>query len=195
MKAQLQHILADSWNKLATGGSRDAVFKNITLCNYAAGSINAYTVVLRGADASVGSIVIYTDHRSPKVNQLHHNTEVTIVAYSEEEKLQLTLKGEAVVHYKDAVSEQYWKASGYKGRRSYLAQPAPSTVVDEPIDGLASLKDKEFEEQDPAGYENFAVISIKADFLEYLQLSREGNRRAKFTRNENEEWEGAWLIP
>lgn len=195
MNTQLQPLLTDSWNKLATAGSKNAVFKNITLCNYAADGINAYTVVLRGAVASAGNIIIYTDYRSPKVDQLRLNNKVTVVAYSEEEKLQLILKGEAIVHYQDDVSERYWKESGYKGRRSYLAQPAPSTPVDKAADGLAYLNQKEFEEQDPAGYENFAVISIKADFMEYLQLNREGNRRAKFTRNENEEWEGAWLIP
>lgn len=195
MNTQLQHLLADSWNKLATAGSKDAVFKNITLCNYAADGINAYTVVLRGADSLVGNIIIYTDYRSPKVAQLRHDNKVTVVIYSEDERLQLTLKGEAIVHYHDDVSEWHWKAGGYKGRRSYVAQPAPSTVVNEPTDGLAYLNAKEFEEQDPAGYENFAVIIIQVDFLEYLQLNREGNRRAKFTRNENEEWEGAWLIP
>jgi pyridoxamine 5'-phosphate oxidase len=195
MNAQLQYIFDDSWNKLATAGSKDAVFKNITLCNYAADDINAYTVVLRGADASAGNIIIYTDYRSPKVDQLRHNSKVTIVAYSDGEKLQLILKGEAIVHYQDDVSERYWKESGYKGRRSYLAQPAPSTVVDEATDGLAYLNQKEFEEQDPAGYENFAVISIKADFMEYLQLNREGNRRAKFVLSGSNEWEGMWLIP
>ena len=195
MNAQLQRILTNSWNELATAGSKDAVFNNITLCNYASDGINAYTVVLRGADATIGSIIVYTDYRSPKVDQLHLNNNVTVVAYSEDKKVQLILKGEAIVNYQDDVSERYWKESGYKGRRSYLAQPAPSTVVDEPTDGLAYLNSIEFEEQDPAGYENFAVISVKANFMEYLQLDREGNRRAKFKRDKNEEWDGAWLIP
>lgn len=195
MNTQLTNIFSECWSKLEEGGSKDSALRNITVCNYAPNGINAYTVVLREADASTHTLTFYTDHRSPKVEQLKLNGQVTVILYSDEEKLQLTLKGQAHVHCQNELSQQHWKKSGYKGRRSYLAQPSPSTIIEEPADGLDHIKGKEFDEHDPAGYENFAVVTITANYLEYLKLNREGNRRAKFTFDENGEWLGKWLVP
>jgi len=195
MSPQLTALFSASWSKLATAGSKDAVFRSITVCNYSPENINAYTVVLREADADKNTLTFYTDHRSPKVKQLELNGKVTVVLYNDEEKLQLVLKGEAVIHYQNAVSQQHWQKSGCKGRRSYLAQPAPSTIINEAADGLDYLKGKDFNEHDLAGYENFAVVIIKLNYLEHLQLNHEGNRRAKFILNGSNEWDGVWLIP
>jgi len=195
MSPQLNDIFSDSWSKLQTGGGKDKPLRNIIVSNYALNGINAYTVVLRDADAQNYSIIFYTDYRSPKVKQLQLNGKVSIVMYSDEEKLQLLMKGEAFIHYQNKVSLHYWQKNGYKGRRSYLAVPAPSTIIDEPTDGLAHIKNAALDEHDPAGYENFAVVVIKLNYLEYLQLNREGNRRAKFILDGGNEWQGVWLIP
>lgn len=195
MSPQLTNIFSESWSRMEGGGSKDSALRNITVCNYAPNGINAYTVVLRKTDASTHSLIFYTDHRSPKVEQLKLNGQVTVILYSDEEKLQLTLKGQAHVHCHNELSQQHWQKSGYKGRRSYLAHPGPSTMIEEPADGLGYIKGKEFDEHDPAGYENFAVVAITTNYLEYLKLSREGNRRAKFTLLESGEWLGKWLVP
>lgn len=193
--SQLTDIFSECWNKLEAAGSKDSPLRNMTVCNYAADDINAYTVVLREANAEHSTLTFYTDHRSPKVEQLQLNGKVTVVLYSDEEKLQLILKGNATIHHQDEVSHRYWQKDGYKGRRSYLAEPSPSTLIDEPADGLDYIKDKKFEEHDPAGSENFAVVVLKINYLEYLQLNREGNRRAKFTLEDGGELKEAWLIP
>jgi pyridoxamine 5'-phosphate oxidase len=195
MAPQLTDIFTECWNKLENAGGKDSALRNMVVCNYAPDDINAYTVVLREADGNKYSLTFYTDYRSPKVEQLQLSKKVSVVMYSDEEKLQLSLKGEASIHYQDDVALHYWQKNGYKGKRSYLAKPAPSTIISEPADGLAYLQGNEFEEDDPVGYENFAVVTIAVNYLEYLQLSREGNRRAKFTRDNGSEWQGMWLIP
>ncbi|CAM3775165.1 pyridoxamine 5'-phosphate oxidase family protein [Mucilaginibacter galii] len=193
--SQLTDMFSECWSKLEATGSKDSPLRNMTVCNYAADDINAYTVVLREANAERNTLIFYTDHRSPKVEQLQLNGKVTVVFYSDEEKMQLILKGNATIHHQDEVSYWYWRKDGYKGRRSYLAEPAPSTLINEPADGLIYIKGKKFEEHDPTGYENFAVVVIKTNYLEYLQLNREGNRRAKFMLEDGGEFQGAWLIP
>jgi pyridoxine/pyridoxamine 5'-phosphate oxidase len=129
MTPQLNHIFFECWSNLEATGSKDLALRNMTVCNHAADDINAYTVVLREVNAQTYNLTFYTDHRSPKVEQLRMNAKVTVVIYNDEEKLQLTLKGEVIVHYQNEISQQYWQKSGYKGRRSYLAKPGPSTVI------------------------------------------------------------------
>jgi len=195
MSPQLKKIFSDSWSKLATVGEQDRALRNMMVCNYAADGMNAYTVVLREANTEGYELIFYTDHRSPKVEQMKLDRRVTVVMYNDVEKLQLTFKGKALIYYQDELSHRHWLKSGYKGRRSYLAQPAPSTPINEPDDGLAHLQGKDFEDADLTGYENFAVVSVKVNYLEYLQLNREGNRRANFNLVEGSDWQGSWLIP
>jgi pyridoxamine 5'-phosphate oxidase len=190
MDDQLRSILSDSWNTLA-----GRAVKTVTVCNLAGNEVNAYTVVLREASADDYTLLFFTDYRSPKVAQIAQSNYLTVLTYLEDEKLQLILKGRATTHYQNRIAQLYWKEEGYRGRRSYLAQPAPSTVVSGPSDGLSYLEGQKFEDKDNTGYENFAVIEIQIDYTEYLQLNHDGNRRAKFRLNEATEWDGMWLIP
>lgn len=194
MNTQLSTILADSWSKLKETDSRNSGFQYMTVCNYAPDGINAYTVVLREVNTDDFRLIFYTDFRSPKVKQMEINSKVSLVLYNDEEKLQLTMQGEAAICRHNETANACWKKNGYKGRTSYLAQPAPSTVVNEPINGLAHLHGREFNEPDNAGFENFAVVIVKIYSLEYLQLNKSGNLRAAFKLQHNV-WEGSWLIP
>ncbi|QJD96803.1 hypothetical protein HH214_13460 [Mucilaginibacter robiniae] len=196
MQSALKNIFDDCWQKLTEAGQQpQSGFRNITVANLADDGINSYTVVLRKASADTSTLTFHTDWRSPKVNQIQQNSRITILTYNSQEKVQLLLKGTAVIYYQDEVSLQAWQQQGYKSRKSYLAQPAPSTPVDEAVDGLSYLSGQLFESDDPDGYENFGVVEIKVDFLEWVKLSHEGNRRASFTRNENKAWQHSWLIP
>jgi pyridoxamine 5'-phosphate oxidase len=190
MNDQLSSLLSQSWDKLA-----EAHTKVITVCNLSTNGVNAYSVVLREASADDGALLFYTDYRSPKVEQIKQDSRLTIHIYNEEDKLQLVLKGKAVIHYQNEIAQLYWKEDGYRGRRSYLAQPAPSTHINEPADGLAYLGNRQFKDTDTNGYENFAVIEVRIDELDYLKLNREGNRRAKFVLDNTGEWQGMWLVP
>ncbi|WP_345950516.1 pyridoxamine 5'-phosphate oxidase family protein [Mucilaginibacter sp. PAMB04274] len=195
MNEDLEDIINASWKKLT--GQRDgdnAGFKYIQVCSYAADYIDAYTVVLREGSADNRSIIFYTDVRSPKVGDIKQNNKLTVISYNDEQKIQLILKGEAEIHFQNDTAAFYWQKDGYRSRRSYLAQPAPTTSVEEATDGLLHLSNRKFDDADAAGYENFAVVKINVNYLEYLQLSRDGNRRAKFSW-QGAGWDGTWLIP
>ena len=189
-----EEIFTEAWNTI-TIGKEERGTPTITVCNHTADYINAYTVVLREALRESNSLVFYTDVRSGKVAEIKRDNRLTIIKYDEGEKVQVILQGTAEVHAQDADTQHYWTKDGYKGRRSYLAQPSPSSVINEPMDGLEYLGGKAFNETDMEGYANFAVVKVKIQALEWLKLSKEGNRRARFTLNKNHEWQGQWLVP
>jgi hypothetical protein len=195
MVAELDNILAQSWEKLQQAKRGKAGNRYITVCNFAQGYPNAYTVVLRDVLPHERQLIFYTDVRSEKVTEIKSNPSVTVVYYDDADHMQIILKAEATFHHQDDIAKQHWQQSGYKGRRSYLAEQAPSSVLTKEGDGLEYLGDKKFDDSDPAGYENFGVVVLKANFLEYLQLNPDGNRRARFKTDQHNGWMGEWITP
>lgn len=196
MKYTLETIFNDCWERLTIAvNTPQSGFRNITVANLDANGINAYTVVLREVLVNTAILCFYTDLRSPKVQQLQKNNAVTVLAYDNQEKIQLLFKGNVTIHQHNETALHHWQQQGYKSRKSYLAQPAPSTEITEPTDGLAYLIGEHFDDNATNGYENFGVVEIKIDFLEWLKLSHEGNRRASFKPDAEKRWQGQWLIP
>ncbi|WP_158825520.1 pyridoxamine 5'-phosphate oxidase family protein [Mucilaginibacter lacusdianchii] len=196
MDKSMYQILANSWNGLTNGnGHINSAFRNITISHIADEYVNAYTVVLRKIGFNEQQLVFFTDYRSPKVSQISSHNRLTVCGYNPATQIQLIFKGVATIHYRDEVAQHNWKVEGYKGQKSYLAKPAPSTAIEQPDDGLSYLASPQSNGDTPDGYENFAVVVIDVKQMEYLKLSPTGNRRAQFTLQPSGAWQGTWLIP
>jgi pyridoxamine 5'-phosphate oxidase len=195
MNSAFEELFAESWENIIAVKGEAKSPPTITVCNNAPEYINTYTVVLREASRDNNSLVFYTDLRSQKVDEIKQDNRITIIKYNEEGRVQVILRGTADVYHQNAITQHYWNKDGYKGRRSYLAKPAPSSVINEPKDGLEYLNGKEFNETDMEGYENFTVVKVQILALEFLKLNREGNRRVSFNLNSNNKWQGQWLVP
>jgi len=195
MEAKLNNVLAKSWEMLQEAKQGKTGSRYITVCNFAKNYLNAYTIVLRDVELAKHQLIFYTDQRSEKVQQIKDNPNLTAVYYDNATHIQLILKAEATIYHQNDIAKQHWQHSGFKGRRSYLAQQAPSSVLNEEGDGLEYLNSKKFDDDDPAGFENFGVVILNVNYLEYLQLHREGNRRARFIAKTHSGWMGEWIVP
>ena len=195
MEAKLDDILAQSWEKLQQAKQGKAGSRYVTVCNFAEGYPNAYTVVLRDALPANNQIIFHTDVRSEKVDEIKSNPNVTAVYYDDVDHMQIIMKAGAVIHHQDDIAKQHWQQSGCKSRRNYLTQQAPSSHLNEESSGLEYLGDRKFDDSDPVGYENFAVVVLDVNSLEYLQLNKEGNRRTRFKADQRNTWMGEWVTP
>ena len=193
---QLNEIEKTCWQALVDGSRQPAhPFRNCTIAHAASEGTAVYTIVLRHANEAAKELAFYADIRSEKIEQLKADPHISVLFYDKEEQWQIVVAGQARIDHQNEAALHAWQSSGYKGRTSYLAGPPPSTPAEQPADGLEHLKGKQFEPEDLTGYENFAVITIKANLLEHLQLNREqGNRRARF-KLIGQEWHGTWIIP
>lgn len=149
------------------------------------------TVVLRHTDPDEKQVIFYTDSRSAKVDELRAAPQISWLFYDPIEKIQVKLGGNAIIHHQDNVARDYWSKVNARGRMAYMAIPAPSVSVSDPVNGLEYLDDDSDTE---AGYQNFAVIITQVNFIEWLILRDNGHRRAQF-RLIDESWKGQWLIP
>ncbi len=155
---------------------------------------NARAVTLRAADPETRTLTFFTDVRSPKFNEL--GGRVGTVTYDPKTRIQLRVYGRAVHHHNDDRARSLWDAMTVWSRRAYLRQPAPGSPLYQPGTGLPPLDDgKPPTEADlEPGFGNFAVIDLTIDRLDWLLLTDDGNRAARFDWAD-EHWNGDWRVP
>ena len=192
MEDNINEVFTICWGKLLYGSliTSNAYHTGVvgTQLN---GRVNLRTVVLRAVDPDEKQVIFYTDIRSAKMEALKANAEMSWLFYDAEDKTQVALAGNAVIHHQDAFALQHWGKVGENGRKAYMAIPAPSTGIDHPGDGLEYSKNGITDED---GYKNFAVITTEVNYIDWLSLKEGGHRRAEF-RLINNSWKGQWLVP
>tara|TARA_B100001175_G_scaffold315251_1_gene326390 strand:- start:654 stop:1253 length:600 start_codon:yes stop_codon:yes gene_type:complete len=151
-------------------------------------------VVLRKSDQSNNLLQFHSDIRSDKISKLKNNKNASMLFYDKEEKIQIRLKVECKINYKNEITKESWSKTGHISRKCYLVEKGPGTLSSKPTSGLKpDLDNFEFsKEQGEEGYKNFTVIQCKIKNIEWLYLAAKGHRRAKFELNNNKEY---WLIP
>jgi 3-hydroxyisobutyrate dehydrogenase len=194
----LQSILEQCWLKLTLASQTPgAAWRTPVLATVSAQQPRQRTVVLRGVDAAVGSLWLHSDLRSAKFRQLDLQPAVSLLFYDPAAETQLQVRGRAVVHTAGAVWQQLWDSSPESSLRMYLAPQPPGTRCSGPSPNLP----EQFVGQLPgrsdlaAGLNNFAVVEIQAEELEWLQLSRAGHRRAEFVVCAGTLLQATWLEP
>jgi pyridoxine/pyridoxamine 5'-phosphate oxidase len=145
------------------------------------GLVNARTVVLRGADAAAGNLVIFTDERSPKLAEIRRQQAALFVFWSSRLNWQLRVRVRLTAQTSGPEVDALWqRVSQSAGASDYMSQAAPGTVWREPADTM----------QAPSRHSYFAVLSGSVTEMDWLELGREGHRRARIGADT---WE--WLTP
>lgn len=154
-------------------------------------------VVLRAADAAAGTLLIHTDVRSAKVQQLKDNPVAALLFYDKAKKVQLRVTAVASVHTDDEIANQLWQSESATSLKGYLGQLAPGTACAErehnlPTEFIESIPDRS---QLEAARPNFAAISFQATQLDWLQLNRSGHLQAQFNYAEDRTVSRTWTAP
>jgi pyridoxamine 5'-phosphate oxidase len=194
----LDAIRADIWARWERGAAdRRSPFHTPVVASFSAESFPEQRVmVLRKADRVEEILRFHTDVRSAKVGQLRQSSQVSVIGYDPQAKVQIRASGIADIAHQGPIADAAWAATSISGRRCYLADPAPGSVSKAPTSGLPSA----FESTMPttaeseAGRANFAVLIVTVNRLEWLYLAANGHRRAAFTRDDDT-WRGTWLVP
>lgn len=138
----------------------------------------ARTVVLRSVEVERSRLAIYCDSRSPKVAQLRADPRAVLVAWSAAWSCQLRLNVSIDVAESGLdVSSRWAQLSMTPAAQDYLAPLPPGS----PLDALLPKR---------ASREHFCVLWADVRAIDWLLLSQEGHRRARF------DGQGArWLVP
>lgn len=153
------------------------------------GGVNARTVVLRGVDAALGTLVFYTDARSGKVAELAHQPIGMLVFWCGRLHWQLRVRVQVTVHTSGPEVEALWQRVRQSASAGdYLAPEAPGTPRVEARGTPTQASVCQPESLGEATH--FTVLKAQVTEMDWLELGRAGHRRARVQPGA---W--TWLTP
>jgi 3-hydroxyisobutyrate dehydrogenase len=194
-ESSLIELEKDCWQRLVTGAQKSRhPFHTPSVASFAKEGISLRTVVLRKAIEETRELRFHTDIRSPKWEELSLNPTTSALFYDANERIQLRIKGQAVLHVDNEMTAMAWVKTTLSSRRCYLTEFSPSSFADQPTSGLSEAIEKEnlSLEESESGYQNFGIVSIHVHSIDWLWLNHAGHRRAFFDYKSGEL---QWMIP
>lgn len=179
----LADIDASAWTELEAASVRpESGFRYLNLCSVdSENKPQARMVVLRRVDVAMRVLEFHTDVRSPKWLELAANPHVTILGYCAQTRLQFRLQGRVELHAAGSeLANVAWERLPAWTRRTYAGGPPGDERAFEVIDTIAPLESA----NDTDGKVHFGVVTFQAEALDWFQLRRQDNRRARFTYDE-----------
>jgi 3-hydroxyisobutyrate dehydrogenase len=191
----LVELEQDCWNRLVTGASKSRnPFHTPSVATLSKGELSMRTVVLRKALPLERELRFHTDIRSVKWDDLLTNPSISLLFYDAEERIQLRLKGKAVLHHTNDMTAKAWETTSLSSRKCYLTLHSPSSFTDSSTSGLSEDMEQENYtlEESELGYTNFGIVSIQIQSIDWLWLNHAGHRRAFFDYSDGV---FQWMIP
>jgi 3-hydroxyisobutyrate dehydrogenase len=191
----LEDLEQDIWVRLVTGAVKSRnPFHTPCVATMDKGEVSLRTVVLRKALAKERELRFHTDIRSPKWKELTLNPSISALFYDAGDRIQLRVKGQAVLQYKNDLTAEAWKNTSSSSRRCYLTLHSPSSFAEIPTSGLSEeIEQENFTlAESEMGYSNFGIVSIQVQSIDWLWLNHAGHRRAFFDYTDGS---FQWMIP
>jgi 3-hydroxyisobutyrate dehydrogenase len=191
----LNELEQDCWNRLVTGAIKSRnPFHTPSVATLSKGEVSMRTVVLRKALPEERELRFHTDVRSIKWDDLMINPAISALFYDADERIQLRIKGMALLHHGNDITVKAWETTTLSSRKCYLTLHSPSSFADSSTSGLS--EDIEHENftlaESEMGYSNFGIVSIHVQSIDWLWLNNAGHRRAFF---DYEKDSYQWMIP
>lgn len=157
--------------------------------------VDARGMVLREFNSAAWTLRFHTDTRSPKVAAIEADPRMAVLFYDKGAKVQIRVRGTGAILRNDEITEAAWANGSNFARRCYLGD-GPGALSDAPTSGLpGDLEGVEpSDEQLLPARDNFAVLLVELNELDWLYLAHTGHVRAQFKRD-GSGWSGHWVSP
>ncbi|MEL6388740.1 MAG: pyridoxamine 5'-phosphate oxidase family protein [Bacteroidota bacterium] len=140
--------------------------------------VQSRTVVLRKFTSD--SLIIFTDRRTPKCEQIHADSRVQFLFYDPRHRVQLRVSGLAQI-LDEAASQVYLSGMDERATKDYRTVAIPGSPLHKEV--------VEYEEE-----LYFAAITTQMTTIDYVKLQRPQHVRCKISINKGK-WEGSWVVP
>ena len=191
----LTDLEKDTWNRLVNGAvkSRDPLHTPC-VATHSGNDISLRTVVLRKAIPETKELRFHTDTRSKKWQELTLNPTISAIFYDAADRIQIRVKGRAVLKFNNDITAAAWQKTSLSSRRCYLTIFDPSSFTQNPNSGLPEhIEQENFTlEESEMGYQNFGIVTIQVQNIDWLWLHHAGHRRAYFDYVSGS---FSWMIP
>ncbi|MEE2770403.1 MAG: pyridoxamine 5'-phosphate oxidase family protein [Pseudomonadota bacterium] len=157
------------WSKLQAGIKTNKNEYHLMQLSYIDGSQcpKVDTVVLR--HLTNRHVYFHTDFRSQKVEALRHSPNICLHWYSREDKVQISIQGNADIHHQDELCRERWGNMKSLSQECYHQVGKPGTEY--------SSKLATFDLSKKAAFDNFTVIGCEIKKMDVLLLRLGDNVR------------------
>lgn len=177
----LQDIFKDIINEIKFGYlKRRHANKYCSLASIENNKPVVRTVVLRNM-TDENNLIFFTDMRSGKVRQYQSNPNAEVLFYNHKKLLQIKVSGQICLVEDDEKIAYYKQKVQGPSQKDYTTLKNPGTSIDNP------------DHVDYGDELNFAVLELKTESIESLQLKRPNHIRCLFERKND--WKGQFLVP
>ena len=159
-------------------------FRLATFATIGKKGANLRTVIIRKVIPENSVLWLYTDYRSPKIQEIQNNNNISWLFYDATERIQIRLYGNAEILRNTATNHYIWQHLPNHSKSDYLTKQASGEIRNDAFTNIDSNDDAK----------NFCIIKTTINHIDWLKLSRDGHLRAKFEL-ENGDWKGKWLVP
>jgi 3-hydroxyisobutyrate dehydrogenase len=191
----IDELEKNCWIQLVNGAVKSRIpFHTPCVATLNNGAVSMRTVVLRKALPLSKELRFHTDIRSNKWKDLQNNDSISALFYDASTRVQIRVKGKAILHFNDALTSEAWQKTTLSSRRCYLTHDSPSSFSEIPTSGLSQeIEQENFSLLDSeVGAKHFGIVSIQVESMEWLWLNHAGHRRAFFDYT-NKSYR--WMIP
>ncbi|MGB0431603.1 MAG: pyridoxamine 5'-phosphate oxidase family protein [Bacteroidia bacterium] len=156
-------------------------FKLLSLATHGPDFPQVRTVVKRHCDAQL-NLLIYTDSRANKVEEISLNPNVTVLFYHAKKQLQIRMNAIAKVveNDSDLFKEHLHKVKSSNSTRDYSSALKPGSKIEGDIAYTNEI--------------NFSLLRIEPSKIDVLKLNKNGHSRYLFTK-QNGLWTTEKLVP
>jgi pyridoxamine 5'-phosphate oxidase len=181
--ASLDAIAAEVWQQLAGAAAHPDrghphPWRTPVLATTDGETADARVVILREADPVARTLCVFTDQRSPKVAQLLSHPLGTLVMWSPSLGWQLRCRVRLALEDDGlAVSSRWAHIKLSPAAQDYLSPQPPGAFLPAPV----------VPSHEAVTRTNFAVIVARVLAIDWLELHRDGHRRAVFDE-QGERW-------
>lgn len=179
-------IYENIWKCLDKGvNDRFSDYHTFSLATAPKNIVEVRTVVLRGYDRKNQSIIFHTNNLTSKISEIKNNPNVGALFYDKKEKIQIRCNGDAVINNMDEYCKERWNKMSAQSQECYYQNISPGENIEYPEIVKNKLENKLSE--------NFTVITININKIDWLYLSSKGHTRVKFLKNNG--FTGQWIAP
>ena len=137
---------------------------------------NARIIILRDFFYPTWQLLFHSDKRSKKIYEIKRISNLCLVFYDKKEKIQLRVMGEGKIlkNYNNS-----WQQLGTFSKYNYASYKDPGDTSEVPTSGI----NDEFKNDSSKSFKNFSTILVSINLIDWLYLSKLGNRRAEIKIN------------
>lgn len=156
--------------------------------------VNSRNIILRGVEFQQALLTFYTDLRSGKIADLAHDPRVSLLFWNPRSNEQLRAWGKAIVVSDSSLVEKHWSRIPDYAKKDYSTLSAPGALLTNlAVDAESGGATEPLLDLDSAR-QNFRIIQVQVQRMDYLKLDREGHQRVGLSLSDGV-WKAQTLVP